>query len=172
MLASHNNFRLKFRTRRDPHQSIAIPKTAIKIVKNYEVRMYSNLTRKQIFRPKESLPVEKIDFDTRILYNNGKWYRCVPYEMPKARENQARGGIISLNPGVRTFQTGYSPDAVVYNFGEKDFQRVYRLILAIHRLTSKLCTKKVNCPTTTRREERRVIVYEKLFNAYKEQSRI
>ena len=142
MLASHNNFRLKFRTRRDPHQSIAIPKTAIKIVKNYEVRMYSNLTRKQIFRPKESLPVEKIDFDTRILYNNGKWYRCVPYEMPKARENQARGGIISLNPGVRTFQTGYSPDAVVYNFGEKDFQRVYRLILAIHRLTSKLCTKK------------------------------
>ena len=31
---SHNSFRLKFRTRRDPHQSIAIPKTAVKIVKN------------------------------------------------------------------------------------------------------------------------------------------
>jgi len=46
--------------------------------------------------------------------------------------------IASLDPGVRTFQTVYSPEGVVTEWGKDDFGRIYRLCYAADKLQSKM----------------------------------
>lgn len=63
----------------------------------------------------------------------GEWYLLVPLEIEvKSSENQ--GAIISLDPGVRTFQTGYSPDGGVFQFGDGDFKIIRNYMLKTDKL--------------------------------------
>ena len=45
--------------------------------------------------------------------------------------------MISLDPGVRTFMTGYDPSGIAVEWGKKDIGRVYRLCHAYDKLQSK-----------------------------------
>ena len=55
--------------------------------------------------------------DSVILFDRGAYYLCVVDDLEK--ENIVKkDNIISLDPGVRTFQTGYSPDGQIYKFGD------------------------------------------------------
>jgi len=49
--------------------------------------------------------------------------------------------IISLDPGVRTFQTGYDPTGAVFEWGKGDMSRVTRLGYAIDQLVSRSTEK-------------------------------
>ena len=155
---SNHKFKMKYKSKKSLTQSITIAKTAVKFNDNRSVIIYPRITGDQrVFKLKESIPAGvtcKFDFDVRILQDHGKWYICVPYEVPKADENQAAGGIISLDPGVRTFQTGYSPDGVVYEFGNKDFRRIYRLAIAADKLQSKLSRCKKNIVNYKKRRKK------------------
>ena len=54
------------------------------------------------------------------------WYIFIPYttnDIQKSIENQDIQ-IISLDPGVRTFQTGYSPNGHLLKIGDKDDVRI------------------------------------------------
>ena len=46
-------------------------------------------------------------------------------------------GIIALDPGVRTFMTGYSTEGEAIEWGKNDFGRIYRLCHALDKLQSK-----------------------------------
>jgi len=45
--------------------------------------------------------------------------------------------VISLDPGVRTFMTGYDPSGVAVEWGKNDIGRIYRLSHACDKLQSK-----------------------------------
>ena len=49
-------------------------------------------------------------------------------------EENRGSGIISLDPGVRTFMTGYNPSGEVIEWGKGDISRIYRLCLHYDRI--------------------------------------
>jgi putative transposase len=83
--------------------------------------------------------------DTRLQRTRtGKYYLCVLSPVEAKGENQApassaedfddNGGpvhaTIALDPGVRTFMTGYDADGQVVEWGAGDMKRIYRLAAA------------------------------------------
>jgi transposase len=85
----------------------------------------------------EKLPAT-INYDARLLRTRlGQFYLCTPLPLEKRPDNQRPplteerkqmgAGTIALDPGVRTFQTGYTPDGLVVEWGARDLSRIYRL---------------------------------------------
>lgn len=80
--------------------------------------------------------IENIEFDCRFLHDNGKYWVCIPYKKNiKVPDNQ-RKPLISLDPGVRTFLTGFTMDGFC-EIGAKDFNRIFRLLIQMDKLISK-----------------------------------
>ena len=68
-------------------------------------------------RTAKKLEIDNITFDhdSKIVYSKGKYYLCVPIpvQKPDNLEKTKKKGVIALDPGVRTFQTGYSDSEIV-----------------------------------------------------------
>lgn len=115
-------------------------------------------------RAAEPLPDDLV-YDTRLLYRRriGEFYLCVlsPIVQPqplfvapepgRRDENQVPPPsappprrAIALDPGVRTFLTGYDPDGRACEWGRGDVGRVYRLCHALDKLTSRAFSKGVD----------------------------
>ena len=71
----------------------------------------------------------------------GMWFLCIPLPL-SVSENQApvdevwTDGVIALDPGVRTFVTGYDPSGGVCEWGKHDIGRIYRLCHVLDKLQS------------------------------------
>lgn len=76
---------------------------------------------------------ENLRYDSRIIKDKlGDFYICIPKPLEVRNENQVpvsdwREKIIALDPGVRTFQTTYSPDGLITEWGKADMGRIHRL---------------------------------------------
>lgn len=120
-------FALKFRSLKNPQQSCYIPKSSV-----LDKGIYPTLSGKIHYA--ESLPEEVLD--SRLLLDNGRWFIVVPTKaMTYKAENQGR--VIALDPGVRTFMTGYSPVEVV-KFGDGDFAQIAKLCRFLDGLKSRI----------------------------------
>lgn len=101
--------------------------------------MYSN-TFTQNLKSSESLP-EKLMYDSRLTKNQlNEFYIHIPTTVIcKERENQA-SQIIALDPGIKTFVTGYDPSGYAMEWSEpkrnNGFGRVSRLLHGYKRLRS------------------------------------
>lgn len=93
----------------------------------------------------ERLP-ENLGYDTRLQRTKrGEFYLCVlsPLDPPHPESSYDSQGldnvpnVISLDPGVRTFTTGYCPDGRVMECGNKDARRIVRLCHALDDLQSR-----------------------------------
>ena len=71
----------------------------------------------------------------------GRWYLLVPQEK-EVISSDNQGAIISLDPGVRTFQTGYSPNGHIIKFGDGDIKIIRNYMLKTDKLQSKITTIK------------------------------
>lgn len=121
------NFRLSFRSRKDPKQSCYIPSSAIK-----EAGIYVKLAGKLKYA--EQLP--ELPRDSRLLLESGRWFISVPYRVATtSSDNQGR--VVALDPGIRTFLTGFSPGQT-FKIAEGDFARIARLGVHLDRLLSKV----------------------------------
>jgi len=84
----------------------------------------------------------------------GEFYLCVPRAAEMRRDNQAppRSTVVALDPGLRTFQTTYSPDGRTLEFGRDSkvnptgkknkkgnggISRIMRLCIHLDKLQSK-----------------------------------
>ena len=72
----------------------------------------------------------------RIVKEDNCWFLIVPQSINIKTPDTQRGYIVSLDPGIRTFITFYSP-MLHGKIGEGDFQRIFRLCLHLDRLISK-----------------------------------
>lgn len=107
-------FNVSFRSKRNGFQSIEVPKTAIKIDENDNIDIYKSYGLDKIKKCKrDSLP--EINFDCRLQLNQHRqWFLIIPYEQQKYEkpENKNKRPKCSLDPGIRKFQTLYSPNKV------------------------------------------------------------
>jgi putative transposase len=117
---------VSFKSRKDPKQSFYIPKSAVK-----EDGFYKTIFGEMLY--KEQLPKEIKD--CRLSYYLGRWYLCAPFES-KLIISENQGRLVSLDPGVRTFQTFFSENSCG-KLGNGDFGRIQRLCHYLDKLLSK-----------------------------------
>jgi putative transposase len=117
----------KFRSLRDPKQSVFIPKSAIKGTGVYHT----------ILGPaklKEALP--EAFSDGRLTLAYGEYYLIVSEEVqPRQTDNQGR--VVALDPGVRTFMTFFSERSFGWLGNDSNLQ-IQKLCFRLDKLISKI----------------------------------
>ncbi|KAK9319454.1 putative transposase DNA-binding domain-containing protein [Lipomyces orientalis] len=90
----------------------------------------------------EKLP-EELPHDSRLVVERGTghFYLCVPGAVEVVERPAAVPRVVSLDPGVRTFLTGYTPDGEVIELGKGDIGHIYRLCHRLDVLQSQLSMK-------------------------------
>ena len=107
--------------------------------------------RGKVMKSSELLP-EGIKYDTRLqLTRSGEFYLCLLMPLAIRSENQRPScnntvvdGIISLDPGIHTFMTGYMPNGMVVEWGKNDITRIYHLCLTVDKLQRKITLAKTH----------------------------
>lgn len=99
--------------------------------------------------------------DARLVRTRlGEYYLCFTEPIVIRDENQAPDGdrhsVISLDPGVRTFMTGYSPDGLVMEWGKSDTTRIHRLCHQYDKLQSRASPLKRQTGRDVRRRRYRM----------------
>jgi putative transposase len=78
-----------------------------------------------------------VDFDCRFIHDDGRFWICVPQlKRIKVCPDNQRKPVISLDPGVRTFLTGFTVDGFC-EIGNSDFSRIFRLLYRLDDCLSK-----------------------------------
>lgn len=123
---------VKFRSRKSPSQTIFIPKSAMNQTRGPYHTMLGEMSFSEVVPPPQG--------DCRLTYRSGRWFVTVPVETAtKTAESQGR--VVSIDPGVRTFATFYSPDCCG-KIGTGDFSRIQRLCFHLDDLISRTRTEK------------------------------
>ncbi|NBP00488.1 MAG: transposase [Proteobacteria bacterium] len=125
-------FKKQFRSKKDGFQTIVIHKKHW----NHKKGWYGAL--KTGLKSAEPLP-KTLYTDSRLQMTSLNEFFLV-IQTPPQYDNQVREDIVALDPGVRTFQTCYSPSGKVTEWGNGDMKNVMRLLKAHDKLQS-LCTK-------------------------------
>jgi len=148
---------VKFRSKREKKDSVFIPKSAVK-----ESSFYTRYLGKTL-KISERLP--EILHDCRLICENGKFWLCVPVAKANLVPENQRHGAVALDPGVRTFQTFYSPVAAG-KIGAGDFGRIHRLCKHLDSLYSRI--SKAKCNQKRRFMKAAVRIREKIKNLINE----
>ena len=106
-----SRFKMGFRTRKKS-SSFSIAKTAIKKVKG-GIKLYPKFLTEPI-RVSKDKAFKKVEFDKdcRLSYERNRWFLIVPFNKKGTRITPSTSDTCSLDPGVRSFQTGYSQSQV------------------------------------------------------------
>jgi putative transposase len=137
---------VKFRRKKARNDSIFIPKQAIRKESFYVSEIGSLFVTEQI---------GVAELDCRVIFQNGRYFLCKPEKRHiKEPENQ-RSLLVALDPGVRTFQTFYSP-FLAGKMGAFDFGRIQRLCSYLDRLVSKISKAKCRQKRRMRRAAERI----------------
>lgn len=73
---------------------------------------------------------------TRLVKEGSRFYLIIPGEKSILKPENQRNKVVALDPGVRTFQTFYSPE-FIGKIGENAFSRIYRLCRTLDNLISR-----------------------------------
>ena len=119
----------KFRNCRDSQQTIKFNDC------NFSLgRWYPKLTKGLIFMASEPIPENCLNA-TQLTFSKGRWFAIIPEEIPV--EQREKDGIIALDPGVRTFLTGFDGSRFI-EFGNGDIGRITRLCQHLDGLISRM----------------------------------
>jgi putative transposase len=128
-------FEMHFRTRRDKQQSIVFHKKHWANASGVFAKVRAGLA------PREPLPAE-LPSDARLTRDRlGKTHLrwAVPLDVRDAASapREDTDATIALDPGVRTFMTGYDADGGIVEWGAGDMTRITRLCVAYDHLQAK-----------------------------------
>lgn len=124
-----NNFRMKFRSKKDRTQTISILARDWNRNRGQYAFLKSIITSE---RPSE------INNTINITMNHlGHFYLCVSIPLDIIdNQDDVHGKVISLDPGVRTFMTGYDPNGQIIKWGNGDIDKVFKLSKKYDKLQS------------------------------------
>ena len=95
---------------------------------------YPKLTKGLSFIASEPIPKTCLNA-TQLTFSKGRWFAIIPEEMPVEQKDKDR--IIALDPGVRTFLTGFDGSKFI-EFGNGDIGRITRLCQHLDNLISRM----------------------------------
>lgn len=151
------NFKLSFMSRKKTSHIFNIDDDALKIEEGnmyifvnkfneiYSEKFGKKLKRKESMKyaklrirskDKRRLPEQNLH-DAKILYDRGSYYVLLCVEKDKIEIPRKVCHSIALDPGVRTFQTCYSPDGYIMKMGEAKTELIRKLNERIDLLKSK-----------------------------------
>lgn len=138
-----SSFDIKFRRKKDGPQAITIPYDAINEWNKDpgDMRMYPSYLKNKIAfhtRKKDRTP-STVRYDCKLILDKlGRFYLSIATHEPVCESQAGNGTWCSIDPGVRTFLTVYSPTpGQCYKLGDQDISRIYRLCKHMDTLTSK-----------------------------------
>lgn len=143
-------FELGFRARQDPKQSFWIDSRAFKKWRLFPTRLKGKASQIRFSKKdwkwlQEALP-NGPEHNTLIQNYNGAWYVVATYKSTIEKAESAPFSEIALDPGARTFQTGYSPQGVLFKSGDA---RV-KVIKALHEKIDHLRSVRDKTPKGSR----------------------
>lgn len=153
-------FDVKYRSKKSLSESIVIPK---KDYKRANVFFPRSLGIEGI-KSSETLP-EKLDFDTRLQRTNlGHFYLCLLSDIEIKSDNQAPKikNIISLDPGVRTFITGYDPNGSIYEWGKNNMKRLFKLGCKADKIKSLINGDRIKHMTRYRLRKKVLLIFKRI----------
>ena len=111
-----------------------------------------------------------IEHDCRISYENSRFFLLIPYYKEEIKPIP-RHTVISLDSGIRTFQTGYSPEGHTVEICKNPNDKLRKMYNKLDDLNKKYFDTKVNGSFTKKFKEKRTaiskrrrIIFEKIRN--------
>lgn len=140
-------FKLKFKSKKKtPYVSMTIAKSAMKLnSRRNTISIYPTKLNTPIRLAKDkSLHKLKITHDSKLKYDNGKWFMFIPIDVPvKTHET---GKSCGIDPGVRNFHVIYSDDKVTKIEVHKEaVERLRKRIDRLKSLRDRKLIKKQQC---------------------------
>jgi putative transposase len=132
--AKANDGEAKFRSCR---QSVATIK--FKVGNFIKCTWFPQLTKGCTFEASQPLPLSS-NYGTQLVRDRRRWFAVIPEHIP--REPTTQNKVIALDPGVRSFLTGYDGEAVL-EIGKGDIERIVRLCFHLDKLMSRAYQKQV-----------------------------
>lgn len=165
----NKSFKIKFKKKKAPSDSITIRSDRWK-----NRILFQKTLGKDPIKGFEPIP-DQLVYDTRLKRDHlGNFYLCVLSPIEIRSDNQApkskienEGNIISLDPGVRTFMTGYDPSGTAYEFGKGDSIKLYKLQSSWSKLQSKWSQKNVKHQQKRNMKKAGKRIWEKIKNLVK-----
>jgi putative transposase len=113
---SISSFNIRFRRKKSKSYSFGVPKTALEIV-NKTLNVYTTFFKNVKVDPNIKLGKRtpnniNVNHDSKIHYKHGNYFLLLTTSAICKFKSQSND-IIALDPGVRTFQTGYSMKEIV-----------------------------------------------------------
>ena len=141
--------KMKFRSRKQPHQTLYLRADTLKERGFYvrllgEIKMTESLPAKPQGQGRD--PIHEVK-DSQLIMENGRYFLCVAY-VEKRKPREPSGKIVALDPGVRTFMTYFTEDG----FGWLGYQAINRIQRLCQHLDNLLCRA-----ATVRRPLRRTL---------------
>ncbi len=154
-------FKMKFRSKKLNKESISIPKTAIKISENKKsINLFTSYLKTPIKVFKELIPDIKNEIKLIHEKRTNDWYICIPVEYNINSENQ--GNIVSIDPGVKTFQTLYDPNGNVTQIGTSDMKNILKKLY--QKIDKYKSLRQKSKGKTKRNISKKIYFFNKKFN--------
>jgi putative transposase len=148
------SFRLRHKKQSNPKRTLVIEPKSFSTVKNgFAITALGEM--------KSSKPFGYVNHECRLSYNSdtGKFVLWKPVDKVTAY-NRVKRKIISLDPGLRTFQNGYSPGGICHKFGtEKTLTKIKVLFKKIDNVKKDKISRvgnKCNYKIYTKRIRRKI----------------
>jgi putative transposase len=132
-------FSMGYKSRKMVSQIFWVDSGAIK-TKDSKIQIFpSRLGEEKMLRVRrrQSKKLPEIFSDCKLYRYGNDFYLIYTIKKDNLYSNDSKIPIVSLDPGVRSFQTGYSPSGIIFKVGEKQAEILKRLHDRLDKLRSK-----------------------------------
>ncbi len=163
------HFKVSYKSKKMPVSNFHITKKALKP----SFHLFKRRLKKKI-RVRSKIKrwiknnINEIDHQCQIIKEKpNRYYICIPRDRKK--ENIKKPfNIVSLDPGVKTFQTFYSPDGICGKLGNNVKNDLSKISIKIDKLKSKIENKNTKCKTRRNLKRRCFLLRNKIKNKVKD----
>lgn len=146
---ARHDAKFKFRSKKDRQESFEVRgRDMVRKSGDFSFVALSKL------KASEKLP-DAVETSVRFVRDRlGRYYLIIPRQTAKKSENQAPQkpeSIVSLDPGVRTFQTTYDATGLSTEWGKGDMTAIFRLCRHADKIQSVMAKKRGARKHSTRR---------------------